>query len=352
MQPANPDGPPYPAWIHTEDQLEDALSLPFPVDVEAAATLQGDLMLLGAGGKMGLTLARLARRAADLAGVPRRVIAVSRFSEDGVAERFQAGGIEVLRADLLKRGALAALPDIPNIVHMAARKFGTAASAADTWAMNAYLPGMVAERFAASRIVAFSTGNVYPLSPLESGGPTEEMPLAPVGEYGASALARERIFTYFSQRNGTPMALLRLNYAIDLRYGVLVDLATKIARGEAVDVSMAAVNVLWQRDANAACLRALADCSTPPFVLNLTGPETLSVRWLATELGERLGVAPIFRGEAQPTALLNNASRFCQRYGYPTVSPGQLLDWVAHWVKQGGVTWAKPTKFQVRDGKF
>ncbi len=346
------DWPTYPVSIATEQQLEDALSLPFPGDVTAAAQLDGDLMLLGVGGKMGLTLARLARRAADLAGVKRRVIAVSRFSEEGVAERLEAAGIEVLRADLLLRDALAALPDVPNIIHMAARKFGTSGSAADTWAMNAYLPGMVAERFAASRIVAFSTGNVYPLLPVASGGPTEETPLAPVGEYGTSALARERILTYFSQRNNTPMALLRLNYAIDLRYGVLVDLATKIVRGEPIDVSMSAVNIIWQRDASAACLRALADCTTPPFVLNLTGPETLSVRWLAAELGKRLGIEPTLVGEEQPTALLNNASRCHQRYGYPTVSPGQMLDWVAGWVSQGGVTWAKPTKFQVRDGKF
>jgi hypothetical protein len=247
---------------------------------------------------------------------------------------------------------LAALPDAPNVVYMAARKFGTAGSAADTWAMNAYLPGTVAQRFPKSRIVAFSTGNVYALSPLERGGPVESEPLDPVGEYGTSAMARERIFTYFSQHNQTPMALLRLNYAIDLRYGVLVDLAKKIVDGEPVDVSMSAVNIIWQRDANSVCLRAFADCGVPPFVVNLTGPETLSLRWLATELGKRLGKDPVLVGAEQSTALLNNASLCHQRYGYPTVNPSMLMDWVAHWILQGGTLWTKPTKFQVRDGKF
>ncbi|MCW5964710.1 MAG: NAD(P)-dependent oxidoreductase [Bryobacterales bacterium] len=342
----------YPEWIETEEQLEDALSLPFPADVEAMEQLDGDLLLLGAGGKMGLTLAMLAKRASDDAGRRRRIVAVSRFSDQALIGRFEAAGIETVQADLLNRDELAGLPDSPNVIHMAARKFGTDGSAADTWAMNAYLPGMVAERFANSRIVGFSTGNVYAFSSVAAGGPTEDEPLAPVGEYGTSALARERIFTFFSQRNSTPMALLRLNYAIDLRYGVLVDLAQKIIEGQPVDISMSAVNIIWQRDANAACLRAFTDCSVPPFALNVTGPETLSVRWLATELGKRLGVEPLLVGEPQATALLSNAARCHQRYGYPTVNPLKLLDWAAHWVKRGGVTWAKPTKFLVRDGKF
>lgn len=342
----------YPKLVDTEAQLEDLLSLPFPSDVEAMGKLEGDLMLLGAGGKMGPSLARLARRASDTAGVKRRIFAVARFSDPSVVGQIQASGVEPLKADLLQRQELEQLPDVPNVVYMAARKFGTAGSAADTWAMNAYLPGSVAERFAKSRIVAFSTGNVYPLSPVASGGSLETDDLHPVGEYGTSALARERIFHYFSRENQTPFALLRLNYAIDLRYGVLVDLAQRVIAGEPVDVSMSAVNIIWQRDANAVCLQAFADCSTPPCVVNLTGPETLSVRWLATELGKRLDKDPVFVGEEQPTALLSNATFCQQRYGYPTVNPLQLLDWVAHWMKQGGVIWAKPTKFQVRDGKF
>jgi nucleoside-diphosphate-sugar epimerase len=345
----------YPATIETLEQLEEALSRPAEADIAAMAALKGDVLLLGAGGKMGPSLARLCKRASDAAGVPRRVIAVARFSDPALPAQFAAHGVETIQADLLDPRELSALPEIPNIVYMAARKFGTSggpADAASTWAMNAYLPGRVAERFSRSRIVAFSTGNVYPFVPVESGGATEDTPLDPVGEYGASALARERIFTHFSYRNQTPLAILRLNYAIDLRYGVLTDLGRKIVAGQPVDVSMGAVNVIWQRDANAVCLRSFAWCASPPDILNLTGPETLSVRWLSQELGRRLGVEPVLVGEEQPTALLNNASRCRERFGDPTVSVETLLDWVAHWLCIGGETWDKPTKFQVRDGKF
>ncbi|MDZ7638750.1 MAG: NAD(P)-dependent oxidoreductase [Bryobacterales bacterium] len=346
----------HPVTINTVAELEEALSRPGEADAAAMAALQGDLMLLGAGGKMGPSLARLAKRASEAAGVPRRVIAVARFSDSRLMAELAAEGIEAIQADLLKSEDLAALPDVPNIVYMAAKKFGTsggmAAEAAATWAMNAYLPGRVAERFSQSRIVSFSTGNVYPFMAAASGGATEETPLEPVGEYGLSAMARERMFSYFSHRNGTPVALLRLNYAIDLRYGVLVDLGRKLLADMAIDVSMGAVNVIWQRDANAACLGSFAYCGTPPDVLNLTGPETLSVRWVAKELGARLGKEPVFTGDEQATALLSNASRCTRRFGYPTVSVPTLLDWVAHWLSKGGETWDKPTKFQVRDGKF
>lgn len=344
---------PYPEFIETEAQLEDALSTPFPEDVAAMKALEGDILLLGAGGKMGPSLARLAKRASDAAGVNRRIIAVARFSDAELVEQFEQMGVTPLRADLLKQDDLQGLPEAPNVVYMAAKKFGTSSgAAAETWAMNAYLPGRVAERFPSSRIVAFSTGNVYALSPLSSGGPQEGEALAPVGEYGTSAMARERIFTYFSQKNGTPVSLLRLNYAIDLRYGVLVDLALSLVEGKAIDITMPAVNVIWQRDANSVCLRSFADCATPPYVVNLTGPETLSVRWLAMELAKRLGVEPVFTGQEQSTALLSNASLCQRRYGYPSASPQQLMDWVAHWITSGGKTWTKATKFQVRDGKF
>lgn len=345
----------YPATIDTLDQLEEALSRPTERDIAAMAALDGDVMLLGAGGKMGPSLARLCKRASDAAGVSRRVVAVARFSDPALPAQFAAHGVETIQADLLLDSDLSALPDIPNIVYMAAKKFGTSggpAEAASTWAMNAYLPGRVAERFPHSRIVAFSTGNVYPFVPASSGGATEDTPLHPVGEYGLSALARERIFTHFSLRNQTPLALLRLNYAIDLRYGVLCDLGRKILARQPVDVSMGAVNVIWQRDANAACLGSFASCATPPDILNLTGPETLSVRGLAQELAGRLEVEPVLTGDEQPTALLSNASRCQKRFGYPTVPVATLLDWVAHWLRIGGETWDKPTKFQVRDGKF
>ncbi|MCZ2156160.1 MAG: NAD-dependent epimerase/dehydratase family protein [Bryobacterales bacterium] len=346
----------YPGKIGSVAELEEVLSRPSARDVAAMAALDGDLMLLGAGGKMGPTLARLAKRASVEAGVKRRVIAVARFSDKQLVSELAAHDIEALPADLLRSEDLADLPDIPNIIYMAAKKFGTSsgdpAEAASTWAMNAYLPGRVAERFASSRIVSFSTGNVYPFTPAWSGGATEQTPLAPVGEYGLSALGRERIFTYFCHKNSTPMAFLRLNYAIDLRYGVLVDLGLKVLTGTPVDVSMGAVNVIWQRDANAACLGMLAHCATPPEILNLTGPETLSVRWLAAELGQRLGKAPVFEGEEQDASLLSNASKCQERFGYPTVPLARLLDWVAEWLLAGNETWNKPTKFQVRDGKF
>lgn len=346
----------YPEKIGTIAELEDALSQPTERDIAAMAALDGDVMLLGAGGKMGPSLARLVKRASTAAGVNRRVIAVARFTDRALIQDFASHDIEALPADLLKGEDLAGLPDAANIIYMAAKKFGTsgggAAEAAATWAMNAYLPGRVAERFAKSRIVSFSTGNVYPFTRAASGGATEETPLNPVGEYGLSALARERMFTHFSHQNGTPVALLRLNYAIDLRYGVLVDLGRKVLAGAPVDVTMGAVNVIWQRDANAACLGSFAYCATPPDVLNLTGPETLSVRWLATELGDRLGRKPVFDGEEQETALLSNATRCQGRFGYPTVPVVQLLNWVSDWLLAGGETWDKPTKFQVRDGKF
>ncbi|MCL4782098.1 MAG: NAD(P)-dependent oxidoreductase [Bryobacterales bacterium] len=346
----------YPEKIGDIAELEDALSQPSERDIAAMAALDGDVMLLGAGGKMGPSLARLVKRASVAAGVKRRVIAVARFSDQTLLSQFAAHDIETLPADLLKSEDLARLPDVPNVIYMAAKKFGTSSGemteAAATWAMNAYLPGRVAERFAKSRIVSFSTGNVYPFTAAASGGATENTPMEPVGEYGLSALARERIFTHFSHQYGTPMAILRLNYAIDLRYGVLTDLGRKVLAGAPVDVTMGAVNVIWQRDANAACLGSFAHCATPPDVLNLTGPETLSVRWLATELGNRLGKNPVLTGEEQATALLSNATRCQNRFGYPTVPVAKLLDWVADWLLAGGETWDKPTKFQVRDGKF
>ncbi len=261
-------------------------------------------------------------------------------------------GVRTVRADLLDDGALAALPDAPNVIFMAAMKFGATGQEALTWAMNTYLPGRVAERYRNSRIVAFSSGNIYPLSPLTAGGPTEDDPTGPVGEYAQSVLGRERIFEYFSIRNGTPTTLLRLNYAVEMRYGVLVDLATTIMEGEPIDVAMGQVNVIWQGDANEATLRSLHLCSSPATVLNLTGPETVSVRRLAQRLGARMGKEPTFTGEEQPTALLNDASRSHGLFGYPSVALATIIERVADWVVGGGETHGKPTGFQVRSGIF
>lgn len=340
--------------IENEAQLEARLSEPYPEVEQDLAATEGDLLVLGVGGKMGPSLARMARRALDAAGArDRQVIGVARFSDPALRPRLEADGIETIAADLLAPGALEALPDAPNVIYMAARKFGSTGSEWLTWALNGYLPGRVAERFTRSRTVVFSSGNVYPLWPIARGAPTEEEPVCPVGEYAQSVLARERMFEHFSRLNDTPCVILRLNYAVETRYGVLVDLAHKVLKGEPVDVTMGAVNVIWQGDANAVALRALRHCATPPALFNLTGPETVSVRWLAGRLAELMEVEPPpFTGEEAPTALLSNAGRCHRTFGYPRVALGQVLEWVAHWVRFGGAELGKPTKFQVRDGRF
>jgi nucleoside-diphosphate-sugar epimerase len=338
--------------ISSEAELEEVLSRPTQSDVAAMAQLDGDLLILGAGGKMGPSLARRARRAAEKAGVPTRIIAVARFSDNGLRESLTSDGIEVLPCDLLEPGAFSKLPDIPNVIFMAARKFGTTGSEDLTWAMNTFLPGLVAERYRSSRIVAFSTGNVYPLRHVTEGGAVESTPVAPESEYAQSALGRERMFEYGARQWGTPVAILRLNYAIDLRYGVLTDIGTAVFEGRPVDLRMAQVNIIWQGDANSVCLRCLAHCQAPPLILNLTGPETLSVRHIAEEFGRRFNVQPAFVCEEMPTALLSNAAKAQQMFGSPEVTVAQMLDWTAAWILSGGRRLNKPTHFQVRDGKF
>ena len=328
--------------ITTEQQLEDLLSTP-----RAGDRVEGDLLILGAGGKMGPTLAMRAKRA----GTP-RVIAVARYSSSAVRERLAHSGVETIAADLLEPGALEGLPDTPNVIFMAAMKFGTTGAEHMTWAMNTFLPGLVAERFHRSRIVAFSTGNVYPLVPVTSGGATEDTLTEPVGEYAQSALGRERMFEYGSRRHGTPCVLLRLNYATELRYGVLVDVARKVWERRPVDVRMGMANVIWQGDANSWCLQSFAHCQSPPLVLNITGPETVSIRWAAREFGTRFSIEPVIEGEEATTALLNNAARAMQYFGYPSVTPVQMVDWIAEWIQAGGTSLGKPTHFETRDGRF
>ena len=340
------------SWIETEEQLEEALSRPTGADVAAAAALKGDLMLLGAGGKMGPSLARLARRASDEAGVARRVLAVSRFSTPGLAEELERAGVETLAGDLLDEEFLSGLPEAANIVYMTGRKFGSTGQEWLTWAMNTLAPARVAERFRRSRIVAFSTGNVYALTRSETGGPTEEEAPGPVGEYAQSCLGRERMFQYFSQKHGTPAALLRLNYAVEPRYGVLRDVAERVLRKEPIDLTMGTVNVIWQRDANSVALRAFAHCQSPPLILNLTGAEMISVRWLAQRFGERFGVEPLFSGGEAETALLSNASRCHRLFGPPEASIEQVIGWVGRWIESGGRGLGKPTHFEQRDGRF
>jgi nucleoside-diphosphate-sugar epimerase len=341
-----------PERIETEVELEEVMTRPSAALVEDMARVEGDLMLLGVAGKMGPTMARLARRAWDQAGQKSRIIGAARFTDAAVRDRLEADGIETITADLLDEKALASLPEVPNIIYLAARKFGSAGNEPLTWAMNTYLPARVAVRFRRSRIVALSTGNVYAFSPTNGPGPDESTPVGPVGEYAQSCLGRERMFQYFSEQNGTPVSLIRLNYAIDLRYGVLMDVAMKVFTGQPIDLTMGHVNVIWQGDANAAILRSLRHCASPPFILNLTGPETLSVRMLAAEFGRRLGKGPILTGTEAPTALLSNAARYHKMMGPPQVPLERMIDWVAHWIRIGGRTLNKPTKFQSRDGKF
>lgn len=339
-------------WIETEAQLEDRLSTPSPEDVAFFRDLEGDVIIIGVAGKMGPSLARRAARASQAAGKPRRIIGASRFSAPAAEQLLQQSGIETVRADLLNPGVVAALPDARNVIYMAGRKFGSTGAESLTWAMNAYLPALVAERYRHSRIVVFSSGNVYPLVPVESGGATEATLPAPVGEYAQSVLARERIFEYFSCLHDTPVTHLRLNYAIDLRYGVLLDIGSKVFAGSPLDVTMGAANVIWQGDANSVALRSLGHAQVPPFILNLTGPETLSIRTVATRFGEIFGRPPRLEGHEAPTALLNNAGLCHRLFGPPSVSPEQLIQWTAHWIKSNGPTLNKPTHFESRDGKF
>ena len=338
--------------IANEQQLEDLLSEPSAADIDAARALDGPLMILGAAGKMGPSLAHLAKRALQAAGNPAPVIAVSRFSNPDSRTLLQSWGIETIPCDMLEPGALDQLPDAPNVIFMAARKFGSSGLPSLTWATNTLLPGLAAQRYRHSRIVAFSTGNVYPLTPVDSGGPAEDTPTNPVGEYAQSALGRERLFEHAALTWQTPVALLRLNYAVELRYGVLVDIARKVHAGTPVDLTMGHVNVIWQGDANSATLRALPLAATPAFVLNLTGAETLRVRDIAEGFARRFGTPAVLQGTEAPTALLNNAALYHRLLGPPRVGVDQMMDWIAGWITQGGASLGKPTHFENREGKF
>jgi nucleoside-diphosphate-sugar epimerase len=338
--------------IRDEAHLEELLSEPTDGVVRAMQALDGDIIVLGVAGKMGPTLARMTKRASDAAGVKRRVIGASRFSSPELERRLADWGVETIRCDLLDRDALAALPDAANVVYMAGMKFGSTGQEWRTWAMNVYLPGLVAERYRSSRIAVFSTGNVYGLCSLSRGGSREGDELNPAGEYAMSCLGRERIFEHFSRANGTKMTILRLNYATEMRYGVLVDIAQKVYSGRAVSLSMGYLNTIWQRDASAMSLESLVHAATPPNVLNITGAETLSVRKLAEEFGARFGKTAAFEGGESGDALLNNSNKAFALFGKPPVGIGQMLDWIADWVAKGGATLAKPTHFEERAGRF
>jgi nucleoside-diphosphate-sugar epimerase len=347
--PSIPMGAPPP---NTEAELDRLLATPTPGVLETLRNLPGDVVVLGAAGKMGPTLARMVREALDALGRRDRVIAVSRFGSGDAEHRLRTAGVETIRCDLADRSALAALPDAPNVIFMAGQKFGTSTTPATTWMINTVVPALVAQRYAGSRIVAFSTGNVYPLVPVTGGGATEDEQPAPVGEYAASCLGRERILEYHAGRDGTRIAIVRLNYAVELRYGVLVDIARKVWHREPVEVSMGYVNIIWQGDANARAIQCLAYASAPPFVLNVTGPEILSTRAIAQRFGELLGRTPVIAGTEADDALLSNAARSIDLFGPPTVSVGQMMIWIADWIRRGGPLLDRPTHFEERHGRF
>jgi nucleoside-diphosphate-sugar epimerase len=349
--------PELPESIADVETLEELLSEPPGWLVERMKTIQGDVVILGVAGKMGPTLARMARRAADLAdadgGRARRVIGVARFSDASQEAALRTQGIETVRADLLDEAALDRLPDAPNVIFMAGRKFGSTGGESLTWAMNVYLPALICRRYASSRIVVFSTGNVYGLTPASfAGGSIETDTPSPVGEYAMSCLGRERMVEHFSAAHGTRVSIVRLNYAVEMRYGVIADLARRIAAGETIDVTMGYYNVIWQGDANAMAIASLADAAAPPFVFNLAGPEELSVRATCEELARLMGRSVTFTGREATDALLSNGARGWTRYSRPRVEASRVIAWVADWVSRGGESLDKPTHFESRDGKF
>ena len=341
-----------PALISTEAELEENLSRPTPETIKEMSRLKGDLVILGVGGKMGPTLARMARRSMDEAGVKHAVIGVARFSDPRSRKVLEEAGVKTVPCDLLNRQDVLKLPDGAAVISMVGQKFGTTGAESATWATNAYLPGLIAERYGGLPTMAFSTGNVYPLVPVQSGGATEATPCGPVGEYAQSALGRERMFEYFSRANGTPTSIYRLNYAVELRYGILLEIALKVWNGVPLDVRMGYVNVIWQGDANAIGLRMLSLGKSPPEIFNVTGAEALSVRTLAGKFGELLGKSPIIHGTEEQTALLSNPSKAIKEFGAPRVSTDRAVALVAHWVMSGGRTLNKPSHFETRDGKF
>ncbi|WP_333811013.1 epimerase [Timonella senegalensis] len=337
----------------SEAELEARLTAPSQALIDDMAKSSGDLMILGAGGKMGPTMAVLARRAMNEAGrASDKVIAVSRWSDPRQAQILEDQGVEIVAADLLGDMDFAELPDADDVLFMVGAKFGSASQPSWAWAVNAVMPDRVARRYRDSRITTFSTGNVYPLVPVTSTGTTEESAVGPVGEYAMSCLGRERVFSHSALTRDTPVSIIRLNYAADLRYGVLYDIADPIMRGEPVDLTTGHVNVVWQGYANEVTLRSMAHASKDVFTLNLTGPEILSVEKIATRLAEGLGKEVTFTGEAGGPCLLSDASKCFDMFGYPDVSAGQLIDWQADWLARGLPTSGKPTKFAVRDGKF
>jgi nucleoside-diphosphate-sugar epimerase len=333
-------------------ELEELLSEPSPQAMETMADLSGDLVLLGVGGKMGPTLARMARRADEKAGRSRRIIGVSRFTDSAARRRLEYAGIETVACDLQDEAAWESLPDAENVIYMTGFKFGASSAPDQAWAMNCYLPALACRRYSESRIVAFSSGNVYGLASVQSGGSRETDPLQPIGEYAMTALGRERMFQYFSRKRGTPLLLLRLNYATELRYGVLVDIAQHVFTGKPLDVGMGYVNVIWLGDANAMTLASLRYTTSPARIVNVAGEPVLRVREVAEKFGELFQRPAICHGEEMDQALLNNGSAGAKLLGAPRTDIDTMIQWTADWIARGGEDLGKPTHFEVADGNF
>jgi nucleoside-diphosphate-sugar epimerase len=342
----------FPEKITNTEQLEEMLSRPEPEVVEMFKDLDGDIIFLGVAGKIGISLAHMAKRACDKAGIRKRIIGVSNFESREQQKSISRYGIETINGDLLDTKFTSKLPVVKNVIYLAGMKFGSTENLAMTWAVNTYLPAIVAEHFGQSRIVAFSTGCVYPLVSVESGGSTENDPPDAIGEYAQSCLGRERMFEYGSLRNKTDIALIRLNYSVEMRYGVLVDIALKVWQKQPVDLAMGHFNVIWQGDLNNYVLRSLKFAGSPAKVLNITGPEILSVREVATEFGRLFGIEPVFENSEAPTALLNNAGYAFELFGKPKTPVSQVIKWIAEWIGSGKKLLDKPTHFEVRDGKY
>lgn len=337
---------------YTLQELEQRFTEPSVDLIEDIKKIKGDILLLGIGGKMGPSMGRLAVRAAQAADVNKRIIGVSRFSDPRVQMELEQAGVETISCDLLDDKALQSLPDADNVIYLAGHKFGTVGNESFTWAMNAYLPGRVAERYKNSNIVALSSGNVLPFVSPMSGGAVEDTIPEPIGEYAQSCLGRERILTYFSNKNSTKMLIYRLNYAVDFRYGVVMEIAKSVLYGRPIDLRTAMVNVIWQGDANEIALRSLLHTDRPARLLNVTGPEMIAINWLASEFGRLFGLTPVFVNEPANTVLLNNASACHRLFGYPKVSIREIIDITVAWLRLGGEEWDKATHFQERGGSF
>lgn len=342
----------YPDRIGNDEELDELLSRPGPEVVEMFSRLDGDIIFLGVAGKIGPSLARMAKRACDKAGIKKRIIGVSNFENKEQQKKIGRIGIETLHGDMLNTKFTSTIPSVRNVFYLAGMKFGSVDNLALTWAVNTYLPAIIADHFRQSRIVAFSTGCVYPLVPVESGGSVESDPPLAIGEYAQSCLGRERMFEYGSVRNKTEVALIRLNYSVEMRYGVLVDIALKVKNNQPVDLTMGHFNVIWQGDMNNFVLRSLEQAKSPATVLNITGREILSVREAANAFGKYFGVNPVFENSEAPTALLNNASLAFNLFGQPKTPVNQVIKWIAQWISDEKELLGKPTHFEVRDGKY